>query len=73
MATYVQGLGIDNPLTMHLPNGENVVSYWYHTDALGSMYQMTGANQAVAQTYDYSAFGTIIYPARERGPNEIGP
>jgi RHS repeat-associated protein len=56
MASYVQGLGIDNPISMY--RGGDV--YWYHADALGSIHQMTGATQAVSRSYDYSAFGNII-------------
>ena len=34
--------------------------YWYHTDALGSVYQMTDEDETVVRTYDYCAFGKII-------------
>jgi hypothetical protein len=33
--------------------------YWYHKDALGSIYQMTDDTQTVVRTYDYTAFGMI--------------
>ena len=56
VASYVQGLGIDRPISMYR-GGE---MYWYHTDALGSVYQMTDEDETVVRTYDYSAFGTII-------------
>ncbi len=56
LASYVQGIGIDRPISMYR-DGEN---YWYHTDALGSVYQMTDADGAVQRSYDYSAFGKII-------------
>ncbi len=45
VANYVQGLGIDNPISM-FRDGQ---TYWYHSDALGSIYQMTDSDQAVAQ------------------------
>jgi RHS repeat-associated protein len=73
VASYVQGLGIDNPTSLY--RGRDV--YWYHSDALGSIHQMTDSDQAVQRSYDYSAFGKIIsetgslanpftYTARER-------
>jgi RHS repeat-associated protein len=34
--------------------------YWYHSDALGSITELTDDSQAVVCSYDYSAFGTII-------------
>ena len=34
--------------------------YYYHKDALGSVYQMTDEDENVVRSYDYSAFGTII-------------
>ena len=34
--------------------------YWDHSDALGSIYQMTNSGQTTARSYDYSAFGKII-------------
>ncbi len=67
------GPGTDQPISM-FRDGE---MYWYHSDALGSIYQMTDDSQAVVRSYDYSAFGAIIsesgalenpftYTARER-------
>jgi hypothetical protein len=48
-------LGIDDPISMYR-GGE---MYWYHKDALGSIYQMTDDTETVVRTYDYTAFGTI--------------
>jgi len=56
VANYVQGLGIDQPISMYR-GGE---MYWYHTDPLGSVYQMTDEDETVIRTYDYTAFGEII-------------
>ena len=65
MASYVQGLGIDSPISMYR-DGE---MYWYHTDALGSVYQMTDEDETVEKSYDYSAFGKII---SETGSLQLG-
>jgi RHS repeat-associated protein len=56
LASYVQGLGIDRPISMF----RGGATYWYHSDALGSIHQMTDSDQAVQRSYDYSAFGKII-------------
>ncbi|MBI5115709.1 hypothetical protein HZA56_04500, partial [Candidatus Poribacteria bacterium] len=56
VASYVQGPGIDHPISMY----RSAEMYWYHSDALGSIYQMTDSSEAVARGYDYSAFGKII-------------
>jgi hypothetical protein len=52
----VQGLGIDDPVSMYRGGG----MYWYHKDALGSIYQMTDEDETVVRSYDYSAFGPIV-------------
>ncbi|MBI4832553.1 MAG: hypothetical protein HY801_13595, partial [Candidatus Lindowbacteria bacterium] len=62
VANYVQGFGIDNPISM-FRGGE---TYWYHSDALGSICQMTDSGQAIARSYDYSAFGKIISESGSR-------
>jgi RHS repeat-associated protein len=56
VVSYLQGLRINSPISMYR-DGE---SYWYHTDALGSVYAMTDSTEAVSRRYDYSAFGKII-------------
>ncbi len=50
------GPGIDNPISLH-HDGD---VYNYHTDALGSVTELTDAAEAVAQTYEYSSFGQIL-------------
>lgn len=56
MATGVFGPGIDQPISL-FRSGEN---YYYHSDALGSIYQMTDSSENIVKSYDYSAFGQII-------------
>jgi RHS repeat-associated protein len=56
LASYVQGLRIDDPVSMYRNGG----MYWYHKDALGSIYQMTDEDEVTVRSYDYSAFGTIV-------------
>jgi RHS repeat-associated protein len=56
LATYTFGPGIDNPISMYYAGD----IYYYHTDALDSITEMTDDNEAVAQSYDYSAFGKIL-------------
>ena len=52
-ARYAHGEEIDQPLTM-TRGGQ---SYFYHTDHLGSVRLLTDAAGAVANRYDYDAFG----------------
>jgi RHS repeat-associated protein len=59
LATATFGPGIDQPISL-FREGEN---YYYHSDALGSIYQMTDSDQDVVKGYDYSAFGKIIAEA----------
>jgi RHS repeat-associated protein len=56
LVTVTSGLGIDEPMSLFI-DGK---LYYYHADALGSVYQMTDSNESVAKNYDYSAFGKII-------------
>jgi RHS repeat-associated protein len=56
LVSYFQGPGIDNPVSMTI-NGQ---TYYYHMDALGSVTELTDASNAVAQSYRYDAFGSII-------------
>jgi len=56
LAAAVYGPGIDQAISI-FRNGQN---YYYHADALGSIYQMTDSGQNVVKEYDYSAFGKII-------------
>jgi RHS repeat-associated protein len=56
LAAAVYGPGIDQAVSV-FRDGNN---YYYHSDALGNIYQMTNALQNVVKEYDYSAFGKII-------------
>jgi RHS repeat-associated protein len=56
LVSYLQGPGIDNPISM-TRDGQ---TYYYHTDALGSITELTDASGNVAQFYRYDAFGTIV-------------
>ena len=55
VASYVQDLGVDSPISMY----RGAEMYWYHKDALGSVYQLTDSDENIDQSYDYSAFGKI--------------
>ena len=54
---YVHGPGIDEPIAM-IRGGQ---TYYYHTDALGSVIAITDRNRNVVQRYDYNSFGEITY------------
>ena len=53
MKTYVQGLGVDNPVSMYCGG----TMHWYHKDARGSIYQMTDESEVSVQ--DISRFWGI--------------
>ena len=55
-ASYFQGPGIDNPISM---TRDGQTSY-YHTDALGSVTELTDSAGNVVQTYRYDAFGSMV-------------
>jgi RHS repeat-associated protein len=57
LAAGVYGPGIDQAVSVFRRDGNN---YYYHSDALGSIYQMTNWAQDIVKNYDYSAFGKII-------------
>ena len=74
-ARYIHGPGIDEPLAME----KNSQMYYYHADGLGSIIALTNSAGAVAQSYQYDAFGNIMsgtptvtqpytYTAREYDP-----
>ena len=56
LASYFHGPGIDNPVSM-TRDGQ---TYYYHTDALGSVTELTDSAGNVVQSYRYDAFGSII-------------
>jgi len=59
-AVYVHGIGIDN--TLSIERGGNV--YYYHYDGYGSVSELTDEDGALAQAYEYDAWGiaTIYDP-----------
>jgi len=59
-AVYVHGIGIDNTLTIERDG--NV--YYYHYDGYGSVSELTDEDGALAQAYEYDAWGiaTIYDP-----------
>ncbi len=65
VARYTHGPGIDEPLVMErdlnadttFETGER---FFYHTDGLGSITDLTGPTGTVSQAYGYDSFGNII-------------
>ena len=55
-ARYTFGLGIDRPLIME----RNGNTFYYQTDVLGSIIQLTDAIGNIAQSYVYNSFGKIV-------------
>ena len=56
LARYTHGLGIDEPLIMERAAG----SFFYHTDGLGSITDLTDTTGAIAQSYVYDSYGNIV-------------
>ncbi len=56
IATAMFGRGIDSPISFY-DDGD---VYYYHSDALGSVTEMTDDAETVVRTYEYSAFGEIL-------------
>ncbi|MBI5365551.1 MAG: hypothetical protein HZA54_00825 [Planctomycetes bacterium] len=57
-ATYVNGAGIDQPLTFDRAlAGGGTARYFYHDDALGSVCLVTDGAGANVERYDYSEYG----------------
>ncbi len=56
LTRYVHGKGIDEPISL-TKNGQ---TYFYHTDALGSVIAITDSAGNVVQRYEYDSFGNII-------------
>lgn len=54
-ARYTHGPGIDEPLIMD----RGGASFFYHTEGLGSVTELTDAAGLVAQAYIYDAFGGV--------------
>jgi YD repeat-containing protein len=52
---YTHGPGIDEPLIVE----RGGASFFYHTDGLGSITEITNQSTAAVQRYTYSSFGKI--------------
>jgi RHS repeat-associated protein len=55
VARYTHGAGIDEPLIIE----KNSESFYYHSDGLGSVTELTDQSGTVIQRYAYSSFGKI--------------
>jgi len=66
VARYTHGAGIDEPLIVEISG----VSFFYHSDGLGSITEITDTSGTVAQSYTYSSFGKI---ESQQNPNFIQP
>jgi len=55
---FAYGEGIDNPLAL-MDYGDTGKTYFYHTDALGSVLALSGPGGGLANVYRYDAFGNI--------------
>ena len=56
LTRYIHGKGIDEPISL-TRNGQ---TYFYHTDALGSVIAITDSTGNVVQRYEYDSFGNIV-------------
>ena len=54
-ARYTTGFGYDTWIAMKRDGSD----YFYHTDALGSVYGLSNASEVLDKTYDYFAYGGI--------------
>jgi RHS repeat-associated protein len=64
-ARYTHGVGIDEPLMMERDLNANLTfepseRFFYHTDGLGSITDLTSSTGTIAQSYLYDSFGQII-------------
>ncbi|MFQ5873861.1 MAG: RHS repeat-associated core domain-containing protein, partial [Dehalococcoidia bacterium] len=74
-ARYTHGPGIDEPLVML----RGTQAFFYHVDALGSVWDLTDSTGTIARSYTYDSFGQLLaqtgtlanpytYTARELDP-----
>lgn len=64
-ARYTHGIGIDEPLIMERDldisgSFDPSEQFFYHTDGLGSIVDLTNNTGVIAQSYVYDSFGNII-------------
>ncbi len=59
LGTYIYGTGIDEPISTirYTPSAER---YFYHFDGLGSITELTDSSGAVAEKYEYGAYGKTV-------------
>ncbi len=65
LARYTHGAGIDEPLIMERDldssgTFEASEMFFYHSDVLGSVTELTDSAGAVVQAYVYDSFGQIV-------------
>ena len=56
-ARFTHGPGIDEPLIM----SRGGQSFFYHTDGLGSITDLSDATASLVQSYVYDSFGNIVF------------
>jgi RHS repeat-associated protein len=65
LATYLTP-GLDENLSMT----RNSATYYYHSDALGSIRNITDSSEVAQNTYDYYAFGSVVGTPTENVTND---
>jgi RHS repeat-associated protein len=65
LATYLTP-GLDENLSMT----RNSATYYYHSDGLGSIRNLTDSSEVAQNTYDYYAFGSVIGTPTENITND---
>ena len=65
LATYLTP-GLDQNLTMI----RNSATYYYHSDGLGSIRNLTDSSEVAQNTYDYYAFGSVVGSPTENVTND---
>ena len=63
-ARYTAGLAMDSWISME--RGED--SYFYHTDGLGSIKNLTNTNAIVENTYEYDDYGNVTQSGNIENP-----
>jgi YD repeat-containing protein len=54
---YIYGSGIDEIIRMDVYDGGTVISYYFHTDAIGSVTAITDENGNIVERYTYDIYG----------------
>jgi RHS repeat-associated protein len=58
LARYTYGAGIDEPLALEIV-AQEVITYYYHRDALGSVTELSDASGAIVERYEYDVYGAV--------------